>query len=157
MFCFSSSAAWKHHWSTQPTHSPGRLGIIVFSHVVRPSPLFTNMAKQYKFQAKTMARLWVWPSGSLRTPVLYSFFHSFSSRAQGFVKYWPSNNVVRCYNCLLFASLLLPYQSFCWCWILTNFYDDTNERLKPDMPTKITWKWKVFSIFQNIFCNKNIM
>ena len=44
--------------------------IIVFAHVVRTYvPTFQTLAKQNK--CSLLARLWVWPSGSLMTPVLF--------------------------------------------------------------------------------------
>ena len=49
------------------------VGIIVFAYVVRPSvrPHFSNLAKQNnRKQCLLLAWLWVWPSGSLMTPVL---------------------------------------------------------------------------------------
>ena len=50
------------------------VGIIVFAHFVRPSvrPHFSNLAKQNnRKQCSLLARQWVWPSGSLMTPVLF--------------------------------------------------------------------------------------
>ena len=49
--------------------------IIVFAHVVlssvRPSvPTFQNKTNFKRKQCSLLARLWVWPSGSLMTPVL---------------------------------------------------------------------------------------
>ena len=45
------------------------VGIIVFAHVIRP--YFLNLAKlNNRKQCSLLARLWVWPSGSLMTPVL---------------------------------------------------------------------------------------
>ena len=44
---------------------------IVFAHVVRPSvPTFQNKTNVKRKQCLPLARLWVWPSGSLMTPVL---------------------------------------------------------------------------------------
>ena len=51
--------------SADPQSLP--VGIIVFAHVVR-----TNKTKRK--QCSLLARLWIWPSGSLMTPVLYSIF-----------------------------------------------------------------------------------
>ena len=58
-----------HCWSTRPTLSHSR-GIIVFAHVVRPSPLFKSRKKQQKTMFATGVTIWVLPSGSLMTPVL---------------------------------------------------------------------------------------
>ena len=44
------------------------VGIIVFAHVVRPH-LFSKSSKTK--QCSLLARMWVWPSGSLMTPVLF--------------------------------------------------------------------------------------
>ena len=49
------------------------VGIIVFAHVVRPSvrPHISNLEKHNnRKQFSLLAWLWVWPSGSLMTPVL---------------------------------------------------------------------------------------
>ena len=51
--------------------------ITVFAHAVRPSirPHFSNLAKQCnRKQWSLLARLWVWPSGSLMTPGLSCLF-----------------------------------------------------------------------------------
>ena len=58
--------------------------ITIFAHVVRPYvPTFQNLAKQNKFQVK-LAGLWVWPSGSMMTPVLLFYYfkaiENFSAR-----------------------------------------------------------------------------
>ena len=42
------------------------VGIIVFAHVVHPSPLIKSSKKQRK-QCSLLEWLWVWPSGSLMT------------------------------------------------------------------------------------------
>ena len=60
--------------SANPQSRP--VGIIVFEHVVhtyvRVRPHFSNLAKQNnRKQCSLLARLWVWPSGSLMTSVLY--------------------------------------------------------------------------------------
>ena len=60
----------------QPKVTAG-IGIIVFAHAVCPyvRPHFSNLAKQYcRKQYSLPARLWVWPSGSLMTPVVIVFF-----------------------------------------------------------------------------------
>ena len=44
--------------------------IIVFAHVVRPSPLFKTKQISSEKQCPLLAVMWVWPSGSLMTPVL---------------------------------------------------------------------------------------
>ena len=57
--------------STNPQSRP--VVIIVFSHV-RPyvHPHFSNIAKQNnRQQLSLLARLWIWPSGSLMTPVSF--------------------------------------------------------------------------------------
>ena len=55
--------------SANPKSRP--VGIIVFTHVVRPSSLFKHRkTKQQKTRFAT-GGLWVWPSGSLMTPVLW--------------------------------------------------------------------------------------
>ena len=49
------------------------VGIIFFAHVVRPSvrPHISNLEKQnHRKQCSLLAWPWVWPSGSLMTPVL---------------------------------------------------------------------------------------
>ena len=47
-------------------------GIIVFTHVVRPSvPLFKTNQISSENNVLLLARLWVWSSGSLMTPVLF--------------------------------------------------------------------------------------
>ena len=54
-----------------------KVGIIVLAHVVRPSvrPHFSNVEKRNnRKQCSLLSWLWVWPSGSLMTPVLSSFF-----------------------------------------------------------------------------------
>ena len=57
----------------------GRVVIIVFAHVarsyVRPSP-FQNKTNFKRKQCSLLAKLWVWPGGSLMTPVLFCFFLS---------------------------------------------------------------------------------
>ena len=62
---------------TNPKSRP--VGIIVFAHIVRtsvrPSPLFqSRKTKQQKTICFLLAWLWVWPSGSLMTSVLYELF-----------------------------------------------------------------------------------
>ena len=63
--------------------------IIVFAHVVRsyvrqyvrPSvPTFQNKMNFKRKQCSLLARLWVWPSGSLITPVLFNFIFIASLR-----------------------------------------------------------------------------
>ena len=54
----------------------GQPKVIVFAHIVRPSvrPHFSNLEKQNnRKQYSLLAWLWVWLSGSLMTPVLFSF------------------------------------------------------------------------------------
>ena len=46
--------------------------IIIFAHVVRPH--FSNLAKQNRKKWSLLARLWVWPRGSLMTHVLSIIF-----------------------------------------------------------------------------------
>ena len=49
--------------------------IIVFAYVVCPSPLFKIKQNNFKRkQCSLLARLRVWPSGSLMTPVLFSTY-----------------------------------------------------------------------------------
>ena len=55
------------------------LVIIVFAHVVRPYvrpsvPTFQNKTNFKRKRCSLLARLWVWPSGSLMTPLLYKYF-----------------------------------------------------------------------------------
>ena len=55
----------------------GPVGVIVFAHVVRPyvRTHFLNLEKQNnRKQCSLLAWLWVWPSGSLMTPVLYILY-----------------------------------------------------------------------------------
>ena len=64
--------------SANPKSRP--VGIVVFAHVVRTSPL-SNLAKQNnRKQCSLLAWLWVWPSGSLMTPVLFT--NIFGNRQQ---------------------------------------------------------------------------
>ena len=53
--------------SAKPQSRP--IGIIVFAHVVRtsvhPFPLFKSSKRKQRKQCSLLARLWVWPSGSL--------------------------------------------------------------------------------------------
>ena len=73
--------------------------IIVFAHIVRPSPLFKIYQNKTNFKRKQcslLARLWVWPSGSLMTPVLsiiyvHAVSGSFVLRVYG--RLLPPNNV----------------------------------------------------------------
>ena len=59
--------------SANPKSQP--VGIFVFAHVVRPyvRPHFSSLEKSNRKQHSLLAWLWVWPSGSLITPVLLSF------------------------------------------------------------------------------------
>ena len=58
--------------SADPQSRP--IVIIVFAHVVRPFvPTFQNETNFKRKQWSLLARLWVWPSGSLKTPSLAFF------------------------------------------------------------------------------------
>ena len=68
--------------SANPKSRP--VGIIVFAHVVCSSlrpyvrPHFSNLEKQNnRKQWSLLEWLWVWPSGSLMTPVLFHFIFEF--------------------------------------------------------------------------------
>ena len=58
--------------SANPKSRP--VGIIGFSHVVRPSPLFKSRKTKQQKTLLLLGWLWVWPSGSLMTTVLFVLF-----------------------------------------------------------------------------------
>ena len=65
--CF---ACLVYNWSTRPTHS--RLwSLFSHNHVVRPHFSKTGKANFKWKQRSLLARLWVWPSGSLMTTVSF--------------------------------------------------------------------------------------
>ena len=57
------------YWSTRPTHIHGRKWSL-FSHMLSVLT-FQNLASFKRKQCLLLARLWLWPSGSLTTPHIY--------------------------------------------------------------------------------------